>query len=738
MKQSRFPGAKSFETNQQHIFYGRDEDTTKLYQLIKLTPLVVLYAKSGMGKSSLLNAGIIPNVLKDGSYQPVCIRFKPYTKGSEINTPPVLTTRQSIAKSETNKTFLDSLISDVPSLWHDLKVLQINGHKKVLLIFDQFEELFTYPSEDIKKFTGSLAEVLYTKIPQRYRDVLEKQIEEKTYNLTSKEYKLLQEPIDLRVVIAIRSDSMSLLHELTNPLQTILKNLFELPPLSIIAVERAITAPARYQNSEFSSPHFDFEPQAIKKIIDFLTENKTQIESTQVQIIGQSIENKIVEAGQIVKANELGDLNQIIENYYYDQLELLKDKEVILSCRKLIEEGLIFEDEERKLPPLYDGQIIKEYGISKETLKQLVEVNLLHCEPSEQGGGYTYELTHDTLIKPILKAKNKRIEEKREQELEDAKILAEKKSEKLTRSYQYLGFSIFALLLASWSFWGAQKARDAAEIAELRVKSVINNIYFYQNRFGLAYNDTTNTYGFIDKDLNQKIEFKYKEALPFDYTGYAKVKSKDNIYFLIDTLGIEYRLANDIDQLNSKVSALDLRNKILTSIPKVVFENKQLKILLLNQNRLTGIDGIEGLRKLEYLDLHGNLISKVSLKIGSLLKLNTLDLSNNELSKIPTEVGRLNDLETLDLSNNKLTNVPIELGNLSNLKYFYLQNNGLTNIPDDFKKLLNIKTFRLNNNQIDSLPSSFCELIQLKEFDFSKNKLDEQKIPPCLNKFIKH
>ena len=412
MNQSRYPGAKPFETHQQHIFFGRDEDTAKLFELIHLEPLVVLYSKSGMGKSSVLNAGIIPAVKKQGEYEPIQVRFKAWTEDKKET--PALITRQTMTLNGSATTFLDTLIEDEPSLWHDLKERQIERKKKVLLIFDQFEELFTYPKEAIQAFKEDLAEALHTKIPQRYRSILEKQIEDNTFKLTNEEYQILQEPIELRIVLAIRSDRMSFLNGLTDALHTILKNLFELPPLSIEAAERAILEPAHNKAVGFSSPPFDFEPTAIQKIIGFLTQNKTErIESTQLQIICQSVESKVKSAGQIIRVSELGDLNLVIENYYYDQLKQLGDDEAQLPARRFIEEGLIFEEEERRLS-IYEGQIFKAYQITPEMLKVLVDAHLLRAEPSMQGG-YTYELSHDTLVTPILKAKNKRLdEEKRE------------------------------------------------------------------------------------------------------------------------------------------------------------------------------------------------------------------------------------------------------------------------------------------------------------------------------------
>jgi len=71
----RYPGAQPFTTQQKQIFFGRDKDVEKLYDLIRLENLVVLYSKSGLGKSSLINAGIIPNIESDNLLQPFLIRF---------------------------------------------------------------------------------------------------------------------------------------------------------------------------------------------------------------------------------------------------------------------------------------------------------------------------------------------------------------------------------------------------------------------------------------------------------------------------------------------------------------------------------------------------------------------------------------------------------------------------------------------------------------------------------------
>ena len=58
----RYPGLKPFERSQQAVFHGREEDVQRLGNLILRERLVVLFAKSGIGKTSLLQAGVAPEL----------------------------------------------------------------------------------------------------------------------------------------------------------------------------------------------------------------------------------------------------------------------------------------------------------------------------------------------------------------------------------------------------------------------------------------------------------------------------------------------------------------------------------------------------------------------------------------------------------------------------------------------------------------------------------------------------
>ena len=55
-------------------FCGRDDESYDLAKLIENNVFVTLYGKSGIGKTSLLNAGVFPE-LREGHFTPISLRL---------------------------------------------------------------------------------------------------------------------------------------------------------------------------------------------------------------------------------------------------------------------------------------------------------------------------------------------------------------------------------------------------------------------------------------------------------------------------------------------------------------------------------------------------------------------------------------------------------------------------------------------------------------------------------------
>lgn len=506
MGKYRYPGAQPFSSAQKDLFFGRAVDIQRLFELVSLEQLVVLYSKSGLGKSSLLNAGILPLVRAENTILPYTIRFGAFVEDN--NGTPLETLSDQLNSDHPSSSYLQKLLPEDQSLWHSLKRIQASTAEtnSYLLIFDQFEELFTYPLEHITGFVQQLKELLNKQIPHRFREVLEAQYANDQVQLSDRELEDLHQPIEVKVVMAIRSDRMSLLNNLKDYLPNILRHCYELEALSEEQAEDAILNPAYKKGGDFLAPPFDFEETALEQILEFLTKGRTQkIESFQLQILCQSIERKVIERKlKLIGIEDIGEIENIYKNYYDDQIARLASEADQLAARRFIEEGLIFEEEERRLS-LYEGQIYRTFGISPKLLGELVDSHLLRAEPSMQGG-YTYELSHDTLVAPVLMAKARRrdaelrkaIEQQREQQ--EALIVEERKKRRRATLLASLGFVLAAIAIVasvfaiSFSRKALEKEKEAKEALDqflnekkaketLEINRLIQNAETYARAF---------------------------------------------------------------------------------------------------------------------------------------------------------------------------------------------------------------------------------------------------------------
>src|SRR5262245_37924971 len=68
-------GLLPFTEATQRFFFGRDKEIRDGFLRVREHALTVLYGPSGLGKSSLLGAGLIPKLRVEG-YRPVLIRLR--------------------------------------------------------------------------------------------------------------------------------------------------------------------------------------------------------------------------------------------------------------------------------------------------------------------------------------------------------------------------------------------------------------------------------------------------------------------------------------------------------------------------------------------------------------------------------------------------------------------------------------------------------------------------------------
>ncbi|MEO1259688.1 MAG: hypothetical protein AAFZ15_12865 [Bacteroidota bacterium] len=415
-KRHRYPGPQPFSSADQDLFYGRAKAIRELYRLIQLEQLIVLYAKSGLGKSSLLNAGIVPKAIADKRLAPIDVRFHAWTEGSTET--PLSITRRALVKELPKGSFFEKIFPDDGSLWHAAKRWQLanNTNQVPFLIMDQFEELFTYSEGAVQQFARAFGEMLAPGIPRRVELVTGLSIDAQPDMLTDEQEEQLYDPIDIKVVIAIRSDRLSLLDRLTTYVRDILKHRYELAPLRRPQAREAILQPSQ-KEGVFISPTFNYSDEALNLLLDFLTKNNTEhVESFQLQILCQAAEQRVInDRIATIEASHLGDPRVLFEEYYLRQIARLPE-EMQLPARRFVEEGLIYEKEERRLS-IDESQAMSRFGLTEALTRKLTATHLVRRQSSPLGG-HTYELSHDTLVAPVLTAKLERTAAERRRKAE--------------------------------------------------------------------------------------------------------------------------------------------------------------------------------------------------------------------------------------------------------------------------------------------------------------------------------
>ena len=490
-KPNRYPGTRPFEEKDRSLFFGRNEDISRLSKQIRLEPLLVLFGKSGLGKSSLLNAGILPAMKESGNVLPISIRLGFSTADNE-NAATVFLNKIAPQLSFNNALW-NKLATDYRETWKNdstdecfwlaAKSLQLQHKgKTILLVLDQFEELFSYSEQAVKRFGFLLSTLLFGEMPQSFQNLLIDKLNHNENLFEPDEIDALYEKTNVKIVISIRSDRMSLLNRLKTHIPQILQKTFELQPLNIAQAKEAMLKPASAEG-DFASPKFEYENAAENLIINYLSENtQERIETFQLQLICQFCENLIIKnypnptslqkAGRVeVKTTDIGDLATIFSRHYDNLINDITDSTQRLAVQKLIEENLIIDNNRVPLP---DRVIISKHHISSQLLQQLVNSRLLRSEPNNVGG-FSYEISHDTLIEPITKSFKIRFEKeekerKQHQEQERLnKLLIERKRQR-TIIYIVSVAAVVAIALAVFGLWQMNKAEKQTEIAEKQTK----------------------------------------------------------------------------------------------------------------------------------------------------------------------------------------------------------------------------------------------------------------------------
>ena len=134
-----YPGVKSYGIGDQHVFFGRDSAALRLSRLVVVYRGVMLYGASGVGKSSLINARLIPWAIEEG-FSPARIRVQ-LRPDQEMIVERVRRTSDGVPSTPKSTEILHGGVLSAADLLR--RIDSYDGPARPLLVFDQFEELVT-------------------------------------------------------------------------------------------------------------------------------------------------------------------------------------------------------------------------------------------------------------------------------------------------------------------------------------------------------------------------------------------------------------------------------------------------------------------------------------------------------------------------------------------------------------------------------------------------------------------
>ena len=165
MKQNPWLGLASYDEQavaQGYKFCGRERAINELYSIVDNNLLTTLYGKSGIGKSSLLQAGVFPRLRTD-NYLPVMIRLGAGIAGNYSYTTIVMdAVRKAVAEAGDRcvATQDGEAACEEERLWHFFHSTEFQsaGGDTLfpVIVLDQFEELYYRDKQQLSTLLKAL------------------------------------------------------------------------------------------------------------------------------------------------------------------------------------------------------------------------------------------------------------------------------------------------------------------------------------------------------------------------------------------------------------------------------------------------------------------------------------------------------------------------------------------------------------------------------------------------------
>jgi Cdc6-like AAA superfamily ATPase len=348
-----------YEAKDAAIFFGRQQETQKLSSLIHGHRLVLLYGASGTGKTSLLLAGVVPQLEgAEPRYEAI------YVRALE---DPALVIRRAVRRRLSKSSLPEdgSLVEFLDAATQDLG-------RTLVIILDQFEEFFVRLSSQFRAaFVAELGALVDA------------------------------HDVPVKVVLSLREDWLASMSEIEERIPGVFGIRMRLLPLTRYQARQAITAPVKPLG-------MSYEPVVVKWLLDDLVgsyDSGAVVMPPQLQLVCNALYECVrTDERSIVAAADykaLDGAKGVLRNYLDEELDRFSSQEKAL-VHALLEELISAEGTKRVVSRAELNLALQaREEVLDAVLDKLVRARLLRRLEQESADGIAYELAHEYLTGEI-------------------------------------------------------------------------------------------------------------------------------------------------------------------------------------------------------------------------------------------------------------------------------------------------------------------------------------------------
>jgi hypothetical protein len=379
-------GLASFTEGDRSFFAGRGDEIEDLLRLVRRDTLTLLYGVSGLGKTSLVQAGLFP-ALREKNILPVPIRLD-YLEGAlplshqilNAITAAAIAARVEAPQPRPDETLWEYFHREGNHFWSAR-----NDLVTPFLAFDQFEEFFTLGRETPERAAQANAFIM------EFADLVENRPPAALRDDPSRVKEFNFKPTPLKVLLAMREDYLADLDRIRSHFRALGQNRLRLLPMGEKQARQVIALGAPL-----------LAPGVEDRIVQYVAGGAGEADEITVApallslVLRELNERRLARGPEAKITPDLLDVEQhkIFEDFY---LRTLADFPP--GVRLFIEDELLTASGHRNSAALDDA--LTRPDVTLPILNELVNRRLLAYE--DRHHTRRVELTHDVLV-PVIKA----------------------------------------------------------------------------------------------------------------------------------------------------------------------------------------------------------------------------------------------------------------------------------------------------------------------------------------------